>query len=51
MYVKIKVNNGSIVIYYAVKGEMRFPTGVKISKVKNKKGFFTDFDHKKEELS
>ena len=47
MYCKAKVNNGSVVIYYGVNGIMRFPTGVKISKDKDKQNKFKDWDSKK----
>lgn len=47
MYCKAKVNNGSVVIYYSVNGVMRFPTGVTISKEKDKNNKFKDWDYKK----
>jgi hypothetical protein len=47
MYCKPKVNNGSVVIYYGVEGIMRFPTGVKISKIKDRNKKFKDWDYKK----
>ncbi|KUO66631.1 MAG: hypothetical protein APF83_01430 [Lutibacter sp. BRH_c52] len=47
MYCKPKVNNGSVVIYYGVAGIMRFPTGVKISKLKDRNKKFKDWDYKK----
>lgn len=46
MYCKAKVNNGSVVIYYGVGGIMRFPTGVKISKQKDKNKKYKDWDYK-----
>ncbi len=46
MYCKVKVNNGSVVIYYGVNGIMRFPTGVKISKAKDKQNNFKEWDYK-----
>jgi hypothetical protein len=46
MYCKVKVNNGSVVIYYGVGGIMRFPTGVKISKQKDKNKKYKDWDYK-----
>jgi hypothetical protein len=46
MYCNLKVNNGSVVVYYGKKGIMRFPTGVKISKEKNAKGQFVEWDYK-----
>jgi integrase len=51
MYCKAKVNNGSVVIYYGVNGIMRFPTGVKISKVKDKQNKFKEWDSKKNMVS
>ena len=51
MYCKAKVNNGSVVIYYGVDGIMRFPTGVKISKVKDKLNKFKEWDCKKNMVS
>jgi integrase len=51
MYCKAKVNNGSVVIYYGVDGIMRFPTGVKISKGKDKQNKFKEWDYKKEMIS
>ena len=51
MYCKAKVNNGSVVIYYGVNGIMRFPTGVKISKVKDKQNKFREWDAKKNMVS
>lgn len=51
MYCKAKVNNGSVVIYYGVDGIMRFPTGVKISKGKDKQNKFKDWDYKKNMVS
>jgi len=47
MYCKPKVNNGSITIYYGVDGVMRFPTGIKISKSKNRDKKFKEWDYKK----
>ena len=47
MYCKPTVNNGSIVIYYGVNGIMRFPTGIKISKVKNRNNKFKEWDYKR----
>ena len=46
MYCKPKVNNGSVVIYYGVNGVMRFPTGIKISKVKSRNNKFKEWDYK-----
>jgi hypothetical protein len=46
MYCNLKVNNGSVVVYYGKKGIMRFPTGVKISKEKNARGQFVEWDYK-----
>lgn len=51
MYCKAKVNNGSVVIYYSVNGIMRFPTGVIISKDKDKNNKFKDWDYKKNIVS
>ncbi len=51
MYCKAKVNNGSVVIYYGVDGIMRFPTGVKISKGKDKQNKFKEWDYKKNMVS
>jgi integrase len=51
MYCKAKVNNGSVVIYYGVDGIMRFPTGVKISKAKDKLNKFKEWDSKKNMVS
>ena len=51
MYCKAKVNNGSVVIYYGVNGIMRFPTGVKISKDKDKQNKFKEWDSKKNMVS
>lgn len=51
MYCKLKVNNGSIVVYYGVNGVMRFPTGVKISKYKDKQNKFKEWDYKKNMIS
>jgi len=51
MYCKVKVNNGSVVIYYGVNGIMRFPTGVKISKAKDKQNNFKEWDYKKNMVS
>jgi integrase len=51
MYCKAKVNNGSVVIYYGVNGIMRFPTGVKISKAKDKQNNFKEWDYKKNMVS
>jgi len=45
------VNNGSVVIYYGVNGIMRFPTGVKISKAKDKQNNFKEWDYKKNMVS
>jgi len=47
----VKVNNGSVVIYYGVNGIMRFPTGVKISKAKDKQNNFKEWDYKKNMVS
>lgn len=47
MYCKASVNNGSVVIYYGTGGIMRFPTGVNISKRKDKKNLFVEWDYKK----
>ena len=47
MYCKATVNNGSVVIYYGINGIMRFPTGVKISKAKDRQNKFKDWDYKK----
>jgi hypothetical protein len=46
MYCSLRVNNGSVVVYYGKKGIMRFPTGVKISKEKSAKGKFVEWDYK-----
>ena len=46
MYCNLKVNNGSVVVYYGKKGIMRFPTGIKLSKEKNAKGQFVEWDYK-----
>ncbi|MBA4134235.1 MAG: hypothetical protein C0525_05870 [Flavobacterium sp.] len=51
MYCKPKVNNGSVVIYYGVDGIMRFPTGVKISKDKDRQNKFKEWDSKKNMVS
>ena len=51
MYCKVAVNNGSVVIYYGVGGIMRFPTGVKISKVKDKQKKLKQWDYKNERVS
>ena len=51
MYCKAKINNGSVVIYYGVDGIMRFPTGVKISKAKDKQNKFKEWDYKKNMVS
>lgn len=51
MYCKVKVNNGSVVIYYSVNGIMRFPTGVTISKDKDKNNKFKEWDYKKNIVS
>jgi len=51
MYCKPKVNNGSVVIYYGVKGVMRFPTGVKISKSKDRNKKFIQWDYKNSRVS
>lgn len=48
MYCTPKVNNGSIVIYYGIDGIMRFPTGIKISKDKNRKNNYKEWDYKKD---
>lgn len=42
----LQPNNGSVVIYYSRNGIMRFPTGISISKKKNKDGKFADWDYK-----
>ncbi|UPS90290.1 tyrosine-type recombinase/integrase [Bizionia sp. M204] len=51
MYCKPKVNNGSVVIYYGTKGVMRFPTGVKISKSKDRSKKFIQWDYKNNRVS
>lgn len=51
MYCKAIVNNGSVSIYYSVDGVMRFPTGVSISKDKNNKNKFKEWDYKKNLVS
>jgi hypothetical protein len=51
MYCKPKVNNGSVVIYYGTKGVMRFPTGVKISKSKDRYKKFIQWDYKNNRVS
>jgi integrase len=51
MYCKAIVNNGSVAIYYGVNGIMRFPTGVKISKEKDKQSKFKEWDYKKKMIS
>lgn len=51
MYCKAKVNNGSVVIYYGVNGIMRFPTGVKISKSKDKQNKFKEWDYKNNKVN
>lgn len=46
-----KPNNTSIIIYYSKDGkEMRFPTGVRISNEKDKKGKFKDWDYMKNQI-
>lgn len=50
-FVLPKPNNTSIVIYYSKNGdEMRFPTGISISKTKNAKGEYVDWDYKKRKV-
>lgn len=50
-FVVAKPNNTSIVIYYSKNGdEMRFPTGISISKTKNAKGEYVDWDYKKRKV-
>lgn len=51
MYCKAKVNNGSVTIYYSVGGVMRFPTGVTISKEKDRNNKFKEWDYKKNRVS
>jgi site-specific recombinase XerC len=43
---KLKVNNGSVVVYYSNSGTMRYPTGVVINKKKGRDGKFLDWDYK-----
>lgn len=42
----LKVNNGSIIIYYFHKDVCRYPTGYSISSEKNKNGKFVEWDYK-----
>ena len=51
MYCKAIVNNGSVAIYYGIDGVMRFPTGVKISKGKDKNKKYKEWDYKKDLVS
>lgn len=45
-FVVAKPNNTSIIIYYSKNGEeMRFPTGISISKKTNAKGKYVDWDY------
>jgi hypothetical protein len=51
MYCKVIVNNGSVVIYYGVGGIMRFPTGAKISKIKDKQKKLKQWDYKNDRVN
>lgn len=51
MYCKVKINNGSVVIYYGIDGIMRFPTGVKISKEKDRYNKYKQWDYRKNRVS
>lgn len=51
MYCSVKVNNGSVVIYYGVDGVMRFPTGVKISKEKDQSNKYKQWDYRRDRVS
>lgn len=51
MYCKPIINNGSVVIYYGVEGVMRFPTGVKISKSKDRNKKYKDWDYKNNKVN
>jgi site-specific recombinase XerD len=47
---ELKVNNGSIVVYYSRQGIMRYPTGITIDKKKNK-GKYLEWDYKNNNLN
>jgi len=46
----LKVNNGSIVIYYHFENTCRFSTGISISNITDSKGKFKDWDYKHNKL-